>query len=152
MSAKKSSRPAKIGSESEFQEMVYLYQLLRDQHGMLKEQIEYLEQQIAGINLSKVTLDGLKGTKADQEVIIPLGTMAFVKAKLDASQKIMVTISKDIVIEKSIEDGAIYLEKNLDNMTKLRQKFIGQIQEIGQKMQELEPQINAMYSQYNKGP
>jgi len=139
-----------MGSQSEFQEMVYLYQLLRDQQNMLKEQIEYLQQQIAGINLSKITLEGLKGAKDDHEVIVPLGTMAFVKAKLDASQKIMVSIAKDIVIEKSIEDGTIYLEKNLENLTKLRQKFLGQIQEIGQKMQELEPQINAMYEQYNK--
>jgi len=154
MSAKKTTTPkpdtasANLPvSPEEFQKMVYVYQLLQDQQNMLNEQMDMIQQQIMNATIAKTTMNGLKETKADDEVIIPMGTIAFTRAKLIDPQNVMIAVSKDIVIEKTMKDGIAFTERLMDNLTKIQQKIYAQLNEVSSKIHELEPQINSIYQQ-----
>jgi len=154
MSAKKTTSP-KVDvtpsdlpvSPEEFQKMVYVYQLLQDQQNMLNEQMEMIQQQLMNATIGKTTMNGLKDTKADDEIIVPMGTIAFARAKLIDPQNVMIAVSKDIVIEKNLKDGIAFTERLIDNLTKIQQKIYSQLNEVSAKIHELEPQINAIYQQ-----
>ena len=45
-------------------------------------------------------MSGLQDLNPDDEIIVPMGTMAFTRAKLIDPQKVMVGVSKQVVIEK----------------------------------------------------
>jgi prefoldin alpha subunit len=132
-------------SQQEAQRMVYLFQLLQDQQKMIVDQISFIEKQINGVSISKTSMENLKDAKKDHEIILPLGTNAFVKATLSDPENVIIAVHKDICIQKSLDDGIISIQKNLDNYKGIQENLYKQLQDISSKLNQLRPQIEAMY-------
>jgi prefoldin alpha subunit len=145
MSDSEESQTGSRVSPEEFQKMVYLYQLLQEQQGMLNEQLELLQQQIVSASVAKATMTGLQDLQADDEIIVPMGTMAFTRAKLIDPTKVMVGVSKQVVIEKDLPEGLAFIERMLQNYDKIQEKLSKELDEVNKKLHEMEPYINAIY-------
>ncbi len=145
MSESENSQAPPRATAEDFQKMVYLYQLLQEQQGMLNEQLELLQQQIMSASVAKATMSGLQDLNPDDEIIVPMGTMAFTRAKLIDPQKVMVGVSKQVIIEKNLVDGIAFIEKLLQNYDKGQEKLSKEMDEVTKKLHEIEPYINAVY-------
>ena len=132
-------------TQQQFQQMVYVYQLLESQQQMIMEQLDMIDQQIAGVSVSKQTLEGLQEVEAGHEIIIPLGSNAFTKATLIDPKKVTVFVKKDILIEKSLDDGLASISRMLESNKNIRERLMEQLRDISQKLGEIKPQIDAIY-------
>jgi prefoldin alpha subunit len=146
--------PAGMPSPEEFQRMVYLYQMLEEQQDILTDQRQMIQQQIMGANLSKTTMEGLRGLQTDHEIVVPMGTYAFTKARLLDPNKIMVSVSKEIIIEKTLDDAIKSMENLLANYESIHSRITGQLNDVQEKMAQLKPQIEEIYqaTQGSRGP
>src|SRR6056297_160344 len=102
----------------------YIMQLLQEQYQMLESQLSMLQENLNGMNLSLQTLQGLNENpeKKEQEVIIPLGPNAYTKAKILNPNDVFLYIKKDIVIQKSLEEGIESLKKMIENNEDVQEK------------------------------
>jgi prefoldin alpha subunit len=138
------TQPGMISPE-EFQRMVYLYQMLEEQQQLLSEQQQMIQQQIMGANLSKASIEGLKGVSVDHELVIPLGSYAYTKVKIIDPSKIMVSVGKEIIIEKTLDDAIKSMTDLLANYNSVHDKLVSQLRDIESKMAQLKPQIDSIY-------
>ncbi len=120
----------------------YIMQLLQEQYQMLESQLSMLQENLNGMNLSLQTLQGLNENpeKKEQEVIIPLGPNAYTKAKILNPNDVFLYIKKDIVIQKSLEEGIESLKKMIENNEDVQEKLKGRIREISQQAAQISQQ------------
>lgn len=132
-------------SQKDVQQLFYVFQVLEEQQKGLIEQLQMLEGQIRGVSLSKVTLEGFKDVKSNQEVLIPVGANAYTKAILTDPDKVTVSISSDMLIEKNLEDGLASITKLLTNYTSIKERLNSQLNDVNQKLTQIRPQIENLY-------
>ncbi|MFX0181378.1 MAG: prefoldin subunit alpha, partial [Candidatus Hodarchaeota archaeon] len=87
---------------------------------------------------TKYTLQNLKdGVKKDDEIIIPIGGIVGVKASIQDTEKFLLFIGKDTVIEKNIDESIEFIEKRI-------QQHNEQIKSLSQIIQKLDLTIQGM--------
>ena len=89
----------------------------------LQEQLANLEAQIFEMQRTKESIEDLEKMKAKKEILIPISNGIYTKAELDSSDKLLVNIGADLMVNKSFEDT----KKLIDE----------QIQELGRIINEL---------------
>jgi len=119
--------------------------MLEEQQQLLSEQQQMIQQQIMGANLSKASIEGLKGVSVDHELVIPLGSYAYTKVKIIDPSKIMVSVGKEIIIEKTLDDAIKSMTDLLANYNSVHDKLVSQLRDIESKMAQLKPQIDSIY-------
>jgi len=104
-------------SEEEKQLQAHLYEF-RMLEGRLKEISAQSEMLVRALIETKGGLTTLKGlnTSSSTEVLIPIGGGLFVDAKAPPSDKLLVTIGADVVVEKQKEDALKDVEERIKEM------------------------------------
>ena len=129
-------------NSTEISQMVYVVQLLEEQKKTISEQLSITENQISGIAVSKKTMEELQSAENDHEIIIPIGTNAFAKAKIIEPDKMIIPIARDMFIEKNLEESIKIMEERLEANNKVHAKLIQNYNEISGKIQEIKSQFN----------
>ena len=104
-------------SEEEKQLQAHLYEF-RMLEGRLKEissQSEMLVRALIETRGGLTTLNGLSASSTT-EVLIPIGGGLFVNGKTPPSDKLLVTIGADVIVEKQKEDALKDVEERIKEM------------------------------------
>jgi len=126
----------------EISQMVYVVQLLEEQKKTISEQLLMTENQISGINISKRTMEELQSAENNHEIVIPIGTNAFARAKIIEPDKVIIPISRDMFIEKNLEESIKIMEQRLEANNKLHAKLVENYNDISGKIQEIKSKFN----------
>ena len=129
-------------NSSEMSQMVYVVQLLEEQKKAISEQLLMTENQISGINISKKTMEELQSAEKNHEIVIPIGTNAFARAKIIEPDKMIIPVSRDMFIEKNLEESIKIMEQRLEANNKLHAKLVENYNEISGKIQEIKSKFN----------
>ncbi|MFW9946786.1 MAG: prefoldin subunit alpha [Candidatus Odinarchaeota archaeon] len=120
------------------QNQLYQLRILREQYDMYQGQLEIINASLGNYLNTKYTLQNLKdGVKKDDEIIIPIGGIVGVKASIQDTEKFLLFIGKDTVIEKNIDESIEFIEK-------LIQQHNEQIKSLSQIIQKLDLNIQGM--------
>ena len=126
----------------EISQMVYVVQLLEEQKKTISEQLLMTENQISGINISKRTMEELQSAENNHEIVIPIGTNAFGRAKIIEPDKMIIPVSRDIFIEKNLEESIKIMEQRLEANNKLHAKLVENYNDLSGKIQEIKSKFN----------
>ena len=107
----------------------------------LQYQIELLNQSIAATQITGETIESLKNLQDGQEILLPLGNLAFVKAKLTDSSKVLVNVGASVVLEKEIDAAKDQIDQRIESLTKSQMQLRQGLQQIIQKLQQLRTEI-----------
>ena len=129
-------------NSSEISQMVYVVQLLEEQKKTITEQISITENQLSGIAISKKTMEELQSAENNHEIVIPIGTNAFARARIIEPDKIIIPIARDMFIEKNLEDSIKIMEERLEANNKVHAKLIENFNDISGKINEIKSQFN----------
>ncbi len=129
-------------NSAEISQMVYVVQLLEEQKKTISEQLSITENQISGISISKKTMEELQSAEKDHEIIIPIGTNAFAKARIIDPDKVIIPISRDMFIEKNLEESIKIMEERLEANNKVHAKLVENFNDISGKIQEIKSKFN----------
>ncbi|MHA1338912.1 MAG: prefoldin subunit alpha [Promethearchaeota archaeon] len=119
--------------------LYYTYQELDANFKYISEQLEYLNSDQVGINIAKKTLDSLKEIKSNEEIILPIGNYAFIKAKIENPKEVLVSIGKDVLVEKNIENALLYIRKIEEDNLKARNILEEQLKNIRKQLDQIAP-------------
>ncbi|MCP4760871.1 MAG: prefoldin subunit alpha [archaeon] len=135
-----------MSEEQEIQKLAYLYQELDERLKNLGERISYLKNSQMGLSITKQTIDELKNAEPGQEIILPVGNMAFVKAKIIEPDKIIMSIGKDVLVERNCEQALILARKYEDDFINAQKLMEEQAQQLSAQINQIRPQLE----QYNQ--
>ena len=95
-----------------FEKQLQQFRYLKEQRDMFQGQFEIVNASLGNLYTTKRTLDNLKdGVDESDEILIPIGGIVSVKGSIKDTKKVLVSITQDIVIEKTIEESIEYIDK-----------------------------------------
>ena len=120
-----------MGPQS-YQEQLQMFSYLKQQRDAYQGQLEYINALLANISNTKVTLENLKeGIDVGDEILIPIGGIVNIKATIKDTEKVLVAVTQDVIIEKDLDGAIEFLEKRIEQHNK-------EIQFIRTKLQNFE--------------
>jgi prefoldin alpha subunit len=95
-------------------EMRYLEQTAET----LQQRISMVNAAISDLTYANLTLDGIEKEKENAELLVPIGGGAYVKVKLEDTNKVIVGMGAGVSIEKTLPEAKITLKERLDELEK----------------------------------
>jgi len=107
----------------------------------LDQNLAILEKQISELQACQLSLDELKNTKKDSEMLAPIIPGIFAKTKLLNNSELLVDIGAKTLVKKNIDETKKIIQKKIDQSTDVHEKLIAEINLIAQNMNKLEKEI-----------
>ncbi|MEM0359412.1 MAG: prefoldin subunit alpha [Candidatus Hadarchaeales archaeon] len=112
----------------------------------MREQIALLSTTLSELSSTIETIKKLKELPEGTEILTPIGSGSFVRAKLMPLEKILTGVGAEVVIERTPEEALKFLEEKSAEVGRAVQRLQSEMANLQQKMEDLRPQIEKLLS------
>ncbi|MFX1455349.1 MAG: prefoldin subunit alpha [Promethearchaeota archaeon] len=131
-----------------YQDQLQMFSYLKQQRDAFQGQLEYVNALLVNILNTKTTLENIKeGVTVGDEILIPIGGIANIKASIRDTEKILVAVTQDVLIEKDLDGAIEFLDKRIEQHNKEIQFIRTQLQNIEINMQKTSQILQQGYNQ-----
>ncbi len=127
-----------------FEQQLYQYRYLKEQRDMFAQQLDILNASLSNLLTTKTTAEKMKDLKDDDEILIPIGGMMSINARIKNPEKVLLYISQDVIIEKDLDSSIEFLDKLIEQHKE-------QMNRIDQQIQNLDVYLQGMSNQLQQG-
>lgn len=131
-----------VGEEEAIRKLSAELNYLNEQSKLISNNLSLLSSHRNELALSKITLEGLKGVKQGNEILIPIGAGNFIKGTVTDTNTIITTLARDVTMERGIDETIAKLEENLKEVEKNLGQNEATLQNINARMNEIEKQAD----------
>jgi prefoldin alpha subunit len=114
----------------------------------LQSRIRMTNAAINEFRVSSMTLDGLEKEKQGAQLFVPIGGGSYVKAKLETTKNIVVSIGADVAVERTLKETKVEFDMRIAELEKTREamgqqlnQILGRIQENRGNMEEISAKL-----------
>jgi prefoldin alpha subunit len=133
-----------MNEEEEFQRYASMIEYYKNQLSAIEQQFSFLQATINDYAQAKITIEKMKESSNDAEILIPIGGGTFAFGTTKDTSKILTDIGSGIVVEKTPDEAISVIDKrietlqtNQESLTNLSQQINSQMEEISKKAQQL---------------
>lgn len=138
----------KLEKSQNFERQLYQFRYLKEQRDMFQGQFEIVNASLGNLLNTKNTLENLKdGVKKDDEILIPIGGLISIKAAIKETEKVLLFVNQDTVIEKSIQESIEFIDKLIDQHNQQIKFLTERIQTLDFNLQGMSKSIQQGYTQ-----
>ncbi len=123
------------------------YEFHRNQMEIMQKNIKLVDENMDELKMVKNTLDEMKDTEKNSEVLFPIGADSFVKAVITDPGKAIVNVGASVIIEKDVAAALEELEGRIGGLEKLKAEQVTNLEKSISRLKELEPSIKEIVSQ-----
>ena len=132
----------------EYQEQLIRFRYLKEQRDMFQGQLEIINASLANIINTKNTIENLKeGVKESDEILVPIGGLVNIKASIKDTEKVLLAVTQDIVIEKDLDGANEFLDKLIEQHNQQIQFLTTQLENLDGSLQQISQNIQKGYAQ-----
>ncbi|AIU70663.1 prefoldin subunit alpha [Thermococcus eurythermalis] len=131
--------------EKEMEKLAYEYQLLQAQAQLLAQNLELLTLGMNEFKAVRETLEGLKKTEGEAEILVPIGAGSFLRGKITDKENAIVSVGAGYAVEKNLDSAIEYLDERIKEYEEAiartqdaLKKIEAQLGELARKAQELQ--------------
>ncbi|MFW9867760.1 MAG: prefoldin subunit alpha [Candidatus Thorarchaeota archaeon] len=137
-----------MAATQDYQEQLQIFRYLKEQRDMYQGQLEIINASLANILNTKMTIQNIKeGVKVDDEILVPIGGLAHIKVSMKDSEKVLVAVTQDVIIEKDLDGAIELLDMRVEQHNKEIEFIKNQIQNIDLNLQKTSQLIQREYLQ-----
>jgi len=134
-------------TSQEYQEQIMKFQYFKEQRDMFQGQLEIVNASLTNILNTKETVESLKdGVKPGDEILVPIGGRVNLKASIKETEKVLLVVTQDVIIEKDLDSTLEFLDKIIEQHNKQIQFLRTQIKTIDMNLQEISQNIQRDYT------
>ncbi|MCH8329138.1 MAG: prefoldin subunit alpha [Nanoarchaeota archaeon] len=133
--------------EEENLQKLYLEFQMLDQHiKQLEKQSAVLNNQLMELMATNQSLDDMKKTDQKTEILVPLSSGIYAKAELKDNKSFIVNVGANTALVKDISSTKKMIEDQIDELKKLQEALVNQLQTQTLKAASMEQEINKIAS------
>lgn len=132
------------GMDEEMRQLLVEIRFLEGSARVLQSRLDIVTAALSETLTAIQTLEGAKGQPDSSEVMIPIGSGSFVKARLSDPGNIIIGVGAGVCVEKSVEDStkdlrlrSSELEKARVSVTQQLSQLLGQTEDYRERLGEL---------------
>lgn len=120
------------------QEKYQHMQMLEYQAKQLQKLADNVDAQLSEINNTVEALKEFEKQQKDDEILFQIANGIFAKGRLTDNKKLNINIGSNVMVEKSISDTIMMMEKQAKDIESYKSEIMIQLQKFMEKMGELE--------------
>jgi prefoldin alpha subunit len=148
--AEKNQRSASRNGDAE--SVIYEIQAYQAQAQMLQQQLQQLQAAAADISGALEALKGIEAAKDGAAMMLPLGSGALIRARIEDRNRVFVDIGAGIAAEKTLAEATEFFKKKSGDIEALRGKMNAALAEAAAHLRELEPKAREIAARSGESP
>jgi prefoldin alpha subunit len=129
--AQQKRKPVETPSiDEEMRALLAEIRLMEGSARILQSRLDLVSAALSETLTAVQTLEGTKGKPENSEILIPIGSGSFVRAKLADAMNLLIGIGAGVVIEKTVEDSIKDLRLRSSELEKARSSVTQQLGQI----------------------
>lgn len=132
--------------QEKLQKLYVEFQVLNNSIKQLEKQNEALETQLMELMVTNQSLDDMKKIESGTEILVPISSGIYAKAELKDTNSFTVNVGSNIVLNKDLNSTKKIIEKQIDEIKKLGENFVNELQSNTSKAALLEKEITEIAS------
>lgn len=121
--------------ENQLRQLVTEMRMMEGTVNTLQQRLQVVLASVSELRLAKQSLGDLKDIESGNNLLVPVGGAAFIKASLGDVDKVVVGIGADVSLEMEYDDAVKDVDERLQEMEKAQNSIE---QQLGQIMAQLE--------------
>ncbi len=123
-----------------------LMQQMQALEGYLSDVLQREESVMRLLHEATGAIESIKaiGAGGDGETLVPVGMGAYVKAKVEPDQKILVHVGAGASIEQDRDSAINYVESRIKELEIVLQQLAAQRQEVSQRLEQGQQEMNRL--------
>ena len=117
----------------------------------MRGQLNALGNTINELMLTTETVKKVKDLKPDTEILVPVGSDSFIKAKVAETDRVISGIGSDVAAERSAEDAAIALEEQRKALEEALERARAEMERITNRIENLRPEAQQLFAKSRDG-
>src|SRR3972149_4272816 len=118
---KRAAPPASPSGDEEMRQLLTEIRLFEGSARVLQSRLDVVSAALSETLTAISTLEGSRGKEDGGDVLIPIGSGSFVKAKLSDPGNIIIGVGAGVCVEKSVEDSIKDLRLRSSDLEKARE-------------------------------
>jgi prefoldin alpha subunit len=112
----------------------------------LSKQVALLNASLSELSFTMEAIKKLREAPEGAEILTPIGSGSFVRAKLMPLEKVLTGVGADVVVERTPEEALKFLEEKSSEVGKAVQDLRAEMAKLTQRMEALRPEIEKLLS------
>jgi prefoldin alpha subunit len=102
----------------------------------IQSRINMVNAVITDLAYASMALEGLEKEKENAELLVPIGSNSYIKAKLENPDKVIVGMGAGISVEKTLQEAKEIVKKRQENLEKTRMSLQQQLAQVAERISE----------------
>ena len=132
--------------EERLQKLYLEFQMLSHQINQLEKQSTMLNNQLMELRVTNQSLEDTKKIEQGTEILVPLSSGIYAKAELKGNKNFIVNVGSNIALVKDIDSTKKLIESQIDEIKKLQEDLVKQLEGRTTKAALLEQEISKIAS------
>ena len=116
-------------------------QMIEQQLRQIQQQVTAVDQQSMEIEFIVDSLENLSKVDVGTEVLVPMSSGIFVKAKLQDNKELIVNVGSNTTVNKKIPEVQNMLKEQVKEMNRAKKELSDKFAELAAKMQQLQADL-----------
>ncbi len=125
-------------------------QILFQQLTTLQNQIGALRQQIEEMYSLAESLEEVGKTKADTEILVPLGAGIFANAKLTNPSEVLMNVGSKVAVPKTVKESCAIVQAQVKELEKVLLHLENEFQSFSSRAQSMQSEMQGMLEAEDK--
>ena len=126
------------------QKLASQFQYLREMQQMYEQNLDIINASLNNLINTQKTIKNLHNVQDDDEILVPIGGMINLRAKIQNPDKVLLSVSDDVIIEKDLDRSNEFIEK-------LIEQHKDQIKFLNEQLQQIEANLQGISQQFRQG-
>lgn len=116
----------------------------------LRRQIDILSASIDEISTTTKTIDGIKDLEQGSEILVPIGSDSFIRAKAIKTNKVLIGLGADVAAEREAGDAIEMLERQKKEFEESISRAREELERLNKRIEELKPRAEQLLAKIRK--
>ncbi len=135
---------SKENAEKIMQRLIFEYNWYKSQAETLQKEINVLTSYVEQLTLTMTTINNIRKGEGKEEILVPVGSKTFIKAKLVDPNKVIIHLGADVAAEKTLDDAQKLLEEKLGEVQEVLNERRKLLDQIITKLGDVQNQLNQL--------
>jgi len=112
----------------------------------LQARIGIINASIRELTITNMTIEGLSNLEKGAEILVPIGSGSYAKARLEDVEKVIMGIGAGVATEKPLDEARRRVEEQLAELQKLRASLEGQLIQTIERAEAIRSELQKILS------
>ena len=133
-----------MADKDDMAKIAYEMQVYREEAQVIQQQLANLQANYSSTEAAVQTLENLSKLKKDESMLLPIGSGAYIKSKVDSSEVALIDVGAGVIVEKPVPEAVTFLKSKMTEMDSVRDQLQKNFVSISNKMKSLEDSANKL--------